>query len=277
MKTYEPDNSIKKGYLSVFSEILNDLWSNRWLTSQLFKRSFLAAYKQSFLGIFWAVLVPVISVGTFILLKSAGIFISSGINVPYPIYAVLGLAIWQIFSIGIIASSNSLIFAGNMVTKINFSKKSLVLASAAQSLIPFIVQFVLVLGLSWYYGFKPSAMTFFYPLLILPIMFLTFGLGLILSLLNGIFRDIGNAVSMGITFLLFLTPVFYPAAQHGLLSKVTAYNPLYFLIAVPRDMFLYGESASFNGYVLASIFSVFVFVFCLVAFHLTETRVTERI
>ena len=51
--TYEPDNSLKKGYFSIFSEIFNEIKDNRWLTWQLFKRDFLALYKQSFFGVFW--------------------------------------------------------------------------------------------------------------------------------------------------------------------------------------------------------------------------------
>jgi len=55
--TYEPDNSLKKGYLSIFKEIFNEIKKNRWLTYQLFKRDFFAIYKQSFIGVFWAVFI----------------------------------------------------------------------------------------------------------------------------------------------------------------------------------------------------------------------------
>jgi len=57
---------------------------------QLFKRDILAAYKQTFIGIFWALLLPLISVGVFIVLNSSGIFKAGDINIPYPLYAMLG-------------------------------------------------------------------------------------------------------------------------------------------------------------------------------------------
>ena len=139
--TYEPDNSLKRGYVSIFIEILTELKTNRWLTYQLFKRDFLAVYKQSFIGSFWALIIPLISVGAFIILNRSGIFNIGDINVPYPVYAILGMAFWQLFSTGLIASANSLIAAGTMITKINFSKKSLVIASLGRSIVSFLISF----------------------------------------------------------------------------------------------------------------------------------------
>jgi len=275
--TYEPDNSLKKGYLSIFSEIFNELKKNRWLTYQLFKRDFFAVYKQSFIGVLWALIIPLVSVGTFIVLNQSGVFTIGDINVPYPIYAILGMAFWQLFATGLVASSNSLVAAGSMITKINFSKKSLVIASLGQSIVSFLIQFVLVSILFVYYWIAPSIAILLIPITIIPIMLLTLGLGFILSLLNGIVRDIGNILTVLMTFLLFLTPVLYAKPTTGILATVTNYNPLYYLVSVPRELILMGTISEWKGFLIASIISVIIFVLCLVVFHLTETRVAERI
>ena len=151
-KTYEPDNFLKKGYFFVFNEILDELKKNVWFTFQLFKRDFSAMYKQSIVGISWAFIIPLISIGTFIILNRAGVFSIGKVNIPYPIYAVSSMAFWQIFSTGLISSAGSLAKAGRMIIKINFSKKSLVIASFAQFVIPFMVQLVLVGVLFFLYG-----------------------------------------------------------------------------------------------------------------------------
>ena len=275
--TYEPDNSLKKGYLAIFSEIFNELKKNRWLTYQLFKRDFFAIYKQSFIGILWALIIPLVSVGTFIVLNQSGIFTIGDINVPYPIYAILGMAFWQLFATGLVASSNSLVKAGSMIAKINFSKKSLVIASTGQSIVSFLIQFVLVGILFVYYWIAPSIAILLVPILIIPIMLLTLGLGFILSLLNGIMRDIGNMIGVLMTFLMFLTPVLYAKPTTGILATVTNYNPLYYLVSVPRELILMGTISEWKGFLIASIISVIVFMVCVVVFHLTETRVAERI
>ncbi|MCK5055716.1 MAG: ABC transporter permease [Candidatus Aminicenantes bacterium] len=277
IKTYEPDNAIKQGYFSLFKVIFLELKQNRWLIYQLFKRDFLAIYKQSFIGILWAIIIPLISIGTFILLNRSGIFNLGRLDVPYPIFAVLGMATWQLFAAGLIAGSNSLVKAGSMIVKINFSKKSLVIASLGQSLISFLIQFFLAGILFLYYGYSPSAAILLFPILILPVLLLTLGCGFILSILNGIMRDIGNIIAIFMTFFMFLTPVLYSKPTSGILAHITRYNPLFYLVSVPRDLILTGHSAEWQGFWISVTISFFVFIFCLYVFHLAETRVTERI
>ena len=277
LKVYEPDNSLKKGYLAIFPEIYNELKQNRWLTYQLFKRDFLAIYKQSFIGVVWAVIIPFVSVGTFIILNRSGIFSSGNIGVPYPIYAVLGLAFWQLFSTGLVAGSNSLVKAGSMIVKINFSKKSLVIASIGQALVSFLIQIFLVIVLFVYYRIAPDIAILLIPLIILPLLLFTVGISFLLSLLNGIMRDVGNIISMLITFLMFLTPILYAKPSGGLLAKISHINPLYYFVAVPRDLIIYGTIFEWKGFLISSIAALVIFTFCLLTFHLTETRVAERI
>lgn len=277
LKTYEPDNTLKNGYFYIFKEIISEIKLNHWLIYQLFKRDFLGIYKQSFIGILWAFVIPLISVGTFIMLNRSGIFNLGKIDVPYPIFAVLGMAIWQLFSSGLIASSNSLVKAGSMIVKINFSKKSLVIASTGQSLVSFLIQFILAGILFLFYGYSPNAAICLFPILILPVFILTLGLGFILSILNGILRDIGNIISIFMTFFMFLTPILYPKPATGILATITKYNPLFYLVSVPRDLILTGYSKEWPGFWVSVIISFFVFIICLFVFHMTETRVTERI
>lgn len=275
--TYEPDNSLKRGYIYIFREIWHEFIKNRWLTFQLFKRDFFSIYKQSFIGVFWAFIMPLISVGTFIILNRSGVFTIGEIDVPYPIYAILGLAFWQLFSTGLVASSNSLVKAGSMIVKINFSKKSLVLASAGQSIVPFLIQFILVVILFFTYKISPHITILLFPIFIIPIMLITIGLGLILSLLNGVVRDFGIALSVFLTFLMFLTPVFYAKPRVGILSPITKFNPLFYLIQTPRELILMGTTSEWKGFLYSSIMSLIIFIIFLIVFHLTETRVAERI
>lgn len=275
--TYEPDNSMKKGYISLFREIFDEVKKNRWLTYQFFKRDFFAVYKQSFIGILWVLIVPLVSVGTFIVLNQSGIFNIGEIDVPYPIYALLGMAFWQLFATGVVACSNSLVSAGAMLTKINFSKKSLVIASTGRSIVTFLIQFAFVCILFVCYWIAPSIVTLLVPIVIIPLLLLTLGLGFILALFNGIVRDIGNTLSLLLTFLLFMTPVLYAKPTTGILATLTNYNPLYYLVLAPRDLVLMGTISEWKGFLISSVISVIVFIVCLVVFHLTETRVAERI
>src|SRR3989339_660581 len=274
---YEPDNSLKMGYLSLCKDIVNELIGNRWLIEQFFRKDFSASYKQSFIGVFWALIVPIISVGTFVLLRNSGLFFTGSLHIPYPLYAVLGMASWQLISSGLTAGSNSLIKAGPMIAKINFSKKSLVLASSLQGIIPFVIQLTLGIIMCFIYGIVPKWQALFTPILILPLMLLTYGLSLLLALLNGIIRDIANALNILLTFLLFMTPVLYVIPGSGMLSRIANLNPLSHLISVPRQFIIEGSTQQWVGFIFSSMVSFIVFLICLLAFHLTETRVAERI
>jgi len=276
-KVYLPDNALQNGYFHILKEILRELIQNRWLIRQLFKRDILSLYKQSFLGFMWAFIFPLVSVGTFIVLNRSGIFNIGDSHIPYPVFAITGMAFWQLFAMGLIAASASLVKAGSMIIKINFSKKSLVIASLGQSLIAFFAQILLVAVLFGVYGYTPDWKIVFLPLFALPIIMLTLGLGFLLSILNGIVRDIGNVISILITFFMFLTPVLYPLPTSGALEDLSRINPMYYLTSFPRDMILRGESELFAGYWTSALSSFFILLVCLFIFHLTESRVTERV
>jgi lipopolysaccharide transport system permease protein len=275
--TYEPDNSIKKGYLQIFGEILTELRNNKWLIYQLFRRDFLSMYRQSVFGILWAFIIPLVSVGAFVVLNQSGVFITGDIEVNYVVYALLGLAFWQLFSTGLIASSGSMVQAGSMISKINFSKKALVISSMGKTLIAFVIQLVLAALSFAVYGVLPNIAIILIPVLVIPIVLITLGLGFVLSILNGVARDVGNLLPILTTFLLFLTPVMYAVPKTGILGELTVYNPLYYLVSVPRDLVLTGTTTLWFGFSISVALSIIVFVFCLVAFHLTETRLAERI
>ena len=288
--TYLPDNSVRQGYLSIFRDIAVELVTTRWLTYQLFKRDMFAFYKQSLLGVFWVIFVPLITVGTFILLKGSGVVAVGDMKAPYPVYAVLGISIWQLFSQGLVAGANSLVQGGDMISRINFSKKSLIIASMGRTVVSFLIVLVLLGILFAVYaarGYHPPLTMglLLAPLALIPVVLITIGLSFYLALLNGIVRDIGTMLGMVITFLMLLTPVLYErpvvAADAPLLARlldgITEYNPLYYLVAGPRQLVLQGTLGEPSGFWISCAASVGLFVIAIVGFHLTETRIAERI
>ncbi|MFC1667676.1 ABC transporter permease [Candidatus Omnitrophota bacterium] len=274
--TYEPDNSLKRGHLSIFREIINELRYNKWLTFQLFKRDFFGIYKQSFVGVFWAFIMPLFSVGTFIVLNRSGIFNIGNIDIPYPLYALLGMSFWQIFATGVSTGANSLSMARDMITKINFSKKSLVIASLGKPMLIFLIQSILVGILFIIYRITPNIGILWIPLLIIPMILLVLGVGFILSIANSFIRDVGNGLSVLITFLMFLTPILYVKPKIGILMHISKFNPLYYIISAARDLVLKGSISEPKGFIFSVAVALVIFLVSLFMFHLTETRITER-
>jgi len=274
IRVYEPHKQLKQG-INIWREMFGELFDFRELIWRLFARDLSAKYKQSFLGNSWCLFMPFVAIGTFMYLNHAGILHIRQTPMPYPLYALIGLSIWQIFATGLNSGANSLVGAGDLVTKINFPREVLVIASMAQSVFEFLIKFVLILVFFFIFKYVPSWKIVFFPFVLLPLVFLTIGLSLILSLLNGVMRDIGNMVSLLLMFLMFLTPVLYPLpSQHFLLLKLNFLSPL---INAPRELMTDGSIHQPLYYGVASVISLLLFLMAWRIFHLAETKIPERI
>jgi len=261
---------------SFWAEVALRLIGSRGLVWRLFMRDFLARYRQTVLGLVWAVIVPLIAIGTFVLLNRSGVLRIGEISVPYPLYALLGLTVWQLFAEGLAISSRSLVAAGNMVVKVDFPRENLVFAAFGQVIVEFLVRVALLVFLCFWYRFLPDPAGLWFPLALVPLLLVTIGLGLILALANVVVRDIANIVTFATSFLLFLTPVLYPIPEQGPLSVLSRFNPLAILVRAPCDLLLDGRLVDPSAFAVSAVASVVFFLLSWRLFVLTEMRMTER-
>ncbi|NTV29080.1 MAG: ABC transporter permease [Candidatus Omnitrophica bacterium] len=271
---YEPNRIARLG-LGAWPLMCRELWGARELAARLFLRNLKARYKQALLGFFWALLVPLLAVGTFVLLNRAGVLVIGPTDVPYPLFALAGLTVFQLFSTGLVSSCSALVEAGDMIARVNFPREVLVLAAIGQAVFELLVKTALIAAACVYYGFLPPAGALLVPFTLVPLILLTLGLGLFLSLANAVFRDTAQAVGVLLTFLMFLTPVLYPA--DGAREWLFRLNPLTALVEASRDLFIYGALRHPLDFGLASAGSLLVFLCAWRIFHLVSTKVPERI
>lgn len=276
-KFYCPDRVLKLGFLSLWREIFTSLMQSRGLIWRLFLRDFRAKYRQSFLGLMWAVINPLITVGVFVFLNKSGVFNIGELDLPYPVFALVGLSVWALFSTGLVACSNSIIAAGTMITKINFPKSSLVIAAMGQAVVDFGVRLILTGIVFIIFKIIPCWTVIFLPLVALPLFLLTLGLGFFLALLNGVFRDTANITVLLTTFLLFLVPVLYAAPNSGTLAAINRWNPLTHIITACRELVFVGSISDPIGFFYSYLFSIFVFLFFLRFFYIVEPKIAERV
>ncbi|MBF0485996.1 MAG: ABC transporter permease [Candidatus Omnitrophica bacterium] len=271
---YEPNRMLKKG-IKAWGPMVVELWEARELASRLFMRNLAARYKQAFLGFLWAVIVPFVAIGTFIFLNRMGIVNIGKTDVPYPLFALLGLSAYQLFSTGITASCGALVEAGDMIAKVNFPREVLVIAAIAQAVFELLIKMALIAAVCIYYQYLPPVMALMAVAALLPLLVLTMGLGLILSLANAVVRDTAQAVGILMTFLMFLTPVLYPAV--GPRAFWLRVNPLTALIEGPRDLFIYGSLRHPTAFWVVSSAALLILLCAWRVFHLVETKVPERL
>src|SRR5579883_2599897 len=140
---YTPHGHLGMG-LSAWYEMLKELIDSRELTWRLFLRDFSARYRQSMLGYLWAVVPSLVTAATFSYLNRSKVLPIAGTHLPYPVFVLLGMTVWQLFATGLTSATQSLVNAGSLITKINFPRETLVLAAFGQSLFQFLIGIVLV-------------------------------------------------------------------------------------------------------------------------------------
>ncbi len=276
IKIYQPNRNAKLGF-AIWKEMFSELIQSRELIIRFAIRDIIANYKQSILGVLWVFIMPVFTVATFVYLNYSGVFNIGKTSIPYPAYALIGVTIWQIFGTGMTACTTSLTGAGNLISKINFAKESMIFASIARTIFDFLVRILLLAGVFVIYNIVPSWTVIFLPFAIIPIFLFTLGLGFIVAVMNGIFRDTIQIVSIATTFLMFITPVLYPPPTIEPIATLNKINPIGILVIGARDIVISGNFTQPNEFIFASIFSIFFFLFSWRAFHMMEPRIAERV
>lgn len=275
--TYNSRSLYKKGILAIFFLMFRDAYRSRELIYRLFWRNFVSRYKQSLLSWGWIFLMPFITMGTFLALNVSGVLKIGELNVPYPIYGLVGVSLWNLFSNGLPTVTTSLTSAENIIGKINFAKETLVFASIFQVVVDFLVRMILIAVAFLLYLRFPPLTIFLFPIYLTPLILLVIGLGFFTSILQVIFKDTQHFINLGLSLFLFLMPIMYTFPTKGLLFYINKYNFIYFLIAVPRDLMVFGHSENFLQFAISSIIAVVFFFSGWFVFYLSESKLAERI
>jgi lipopolysaccharide transport system permease protein len=184
-------------------------------------------YAQTFLGFTWAILQPFLTLLIFIIIFGNAIQVDTG-AIPYPLFAVCGMAAWTYFSFVITNSGNSIVNAQEMIKKIYFPRLIIPVSKSVVGLIDFMIGFLMVLIIFVYYGFPISGNILFLPLAILINIIASLSVGIWFSALTIRYRDIQHVIPFLIQLGLYATPVGYPSTL--ITSKLNAvYSVIYFM------------------------------------------------
>jgi lipopolysaccharide transport system permease protein len=134
-------------------------------------------------------------------------------GLPYPIFTYTALLPWELFISALNVASRSLVQNANMVTKVYFPRIILPLAAVLAGVVDFLFAFLVLIGMMIYYGVHPGPAVWALPLYLLLAMITSLGVGLWLSALNVLYRDIGYIIPFLTQFWLFITPIAYPASM----------------------------------------------------------------
>lgn len=195
---------------------LSDVWRYRELLYFLTWRDVKVRYKQTLLGVLWAILQPLLTMLIFTLFfgNLAGIGNRTG-GIPYPIFAYAGLLVWTFFANAVTNSANSLVGSANLITKIYFPRMIIPGAAVAAGLVDLAIAFLILIGLMAYYHTGIHWSILMLPVLLMLTTLLALAVGMWMSALNVKYRDIRYALPFLIQLWMFISAVIYPSSMIG--------------------------------------------------------------
>ncbi|MCL5666502.1 MAG: ABC transporter permease [Patescibacteria group bacterium] len=251
---------------------LGELWTFRDLFYFLTWRDVKVKYKQTIVGVLWAVFQPFVTMVVFsVFFGRLAKMPSEG--VPYPIFVYTGLIFWTLFSAGLTDTSGSFVSNSQIVTKVYFPRVILPTATVLTNMVDFAIAAIILVGLMFYYHYTPTLLGIvLIPVLILMTILSTLGVGLLFGSLNVKYRDVRFILPFFIQLLIFITPVIYPVTIVSEKYRwILGLNPMSGVIDVARAGLLGIKSIDW-GLLLVSIISMTVY--CVVGY--LYFKVVER-
>lgn len=231
---------------------LSDLIAYRELFYFLALRDIKIRYKQTALGVLWAILQPLITVAIFSVVLGKLVAIRTG-DIPYPLFIFCGLLPWTFINTTVASSSNSIVSGSNLITKVYFPRLIIPIASVGAGLVDFLLGLIFFVMLMFYYQIGISAQMIFAPLFFAMMFALAVAVGVLLSALNVRFRDVKHIVPVALQLWMFASPVIYPSSLFPEKWRwVFALNPLTGILeglrssifGTPFDMFAISSSVA---------------------------------
>jgi lipopolysaccharide transport system permease protein len=236
-----------------------DLWRYRELFLILAWRDISVRYKQTIIGILWAIIRPLLTMVVFTVIFGRIAKLPSDGSAPYALLVFAAMLPWSLFSNALSESSNSLISNANLIGKVYFPRLIIPAATLVTAFIDFLISFIILIGMMLYYQFAPGLHMLLLPLFIILALLASLGPGLWITALNVKYRDFRYIIPFVVQFGLYISPV-------GFSSKVVpeqwrilySLNPMVGVIDGFRWCILGGNSSIYvPGFALSLVIIAF--------------------
>ena len=203
-------------------KIVRNLYFYRELIAALAWKNIIVRYKQAYLGIFWAILKPILLMVIFTIVRSF-VGIDSG-NIPYPILTFAALLPWVFFQESVSEGVNSVTSNAALIKKIYFPREVFPLTAMVTKLVELTISFIILAGLMVYYQMMPTVYAFWVPAIIFYTMLVALSISFFGAAVNVYYRDIAQALPVALSLAMYLSPVIYPLSlvQKKLLTEQVA-------------------------------------------------------
>jgi lipopolysaccharide transport system permease protein len=269
-------NTTDRSLLNHLREVFQELPDAHELGYRLFRRNIMAMYRQSLLGIIWAIFPPLITAALWIFLRGTVIDVADT-AVPYPVFVLVGTMLWQIFAESILAPLKAITTNKAMLVKINIPREGLLLSGIYEVLFNVLIKLLLLAII--FVAFQQSIS--FSVLLVVPgiisIIICGSALGLLLTPIGMLYTDIQRGLTIVLPFLMYLTPVIYPSPKEGVVAVIMKLNPMATLLVETRNWFTSQPAEDLSMFIVYTAAFVLLSILGLMIFRISMPMIIERI
>ena len=255
---------------------LKEVWKFKDLLYFLVKRDLKVRFQQTFIGVLWIVLQPLIQMLIFYVILGILVKVPTD-GIPYPVFYLSGFVVWQLFSQIVNSSAYSLLGNVGLITKAYFPRLALPLSTTIGSIIDFVISFFVLEIFLLVYHYPITSRYLLLPFLVLLTLIFSLGVGLLFGALMVGFRDTKNLLGFILQIWMFLSPIMYPISIVPEQYRILFYlNPLTGLIYAYRWVFLSTDTLpSATYFAVSSVVALICLMTGLIAFRGMENRIAD--
>ena len=261
----------------LLGEMLGDVIASRELAWRLLVRNIKAQYRQSFLGIFWALIPPALTAIGCTFASNAGIINIGNTDIPYPAYVMLGTTLWQTFLDAFNGPGIAFKSSRSLLTQIKFPHEAIIISQLGQTFFNLLVKLIFVVLIFLVFQVPVSWMIIFSPFTFLSLILLGTAIGLLLIPVTNLIKDVANSLQVVILVWFFITPVAFPVPNEGIMSIMVKLNPVTPLLVTARELVTTGEISYSVAFVLVSLLSLLMLLIGWLVFRLSMPFLIERV
>lgn len=269
-------SKVKLNPYALIKEMYADIKKSKDLAYQLTKRDITAQYRQSYLGLLWAFIIPLVNSLTWIVLQTSGVIKLADTGIPYPAYVFSGTMLWQIFTESITTPIQQVNASKSILSKLNFPREAILLSGIYKVLFNAGIKIIILIPVVLYFGVFPDWKIVLLPIVLISTILLGFSIGLFLTPIGTLYTDIGRVIPMATQFLMFFSPVVFMMPSSGMMKKIFEWNFMTPILLTFRDVLSGGNLDWIFYFFVVFIISSFVLFFSWVIFRITMPVLIER-
>lgn len=272
---YTPESRLRNPR-ALWRDMTRDLAGSRELAWRLFVRNVRARYRQSALGYAWVLVPPVAGTALFAFLRGSGVFQVSDTGVPYVLFLMTGLVLWQTFAEAAQAPLRMVSQSRELLARVKFPREALILAGVAETLLTFLVRCALLAAMLAWYGHMPSPQAWLFPVGALMLILAGTAMGLVLVPVGILYQDVEQGLAVTLPFWMVLTPVLYPPPPAWPATLTMTVNPVGPLLDSARSWLLGGAADHAGSLVVLVPAALLLLAGGWVLYHVALPVLAER-